>query len=366
MPRFHLNLRMRVKALQDAGHHVSVLALRSLNGLEDYDVVSPYVVEEGCVSQAIRHIFSNVFGREFTEKIMYIWSVPRIRSVIYFLQKVRPDMIFVRGQKNMFTVTMSFSARLLCRNVYLLAQTERYCGDTLSKRVTLFVLKYIIRVRGIISPLENICSQAHSLYVYIPFATSVPERIRYISKSGPLRILAVGKFQKRKDFLLLLRAYKELLVRYDITLTLVGSSYDEEYEHEIVEYIREHIPSDAVSVLRDVPHVDMEEIFLQHDIFVLPSYAEPAAYTPLEAMAHGLPVIVSDTCGTKCYIEEGENGYIFKSKDVISLKRALEQCLGNRQHCVNMGRCARKKAETHHTTTVFAKHIEVVVCERNI
>ena len=35
----------------------------------------------------------------------------------------------------------------------------------------------------------------------------------------------------------------------------------------------------------------------------------------LEAMAHSLPVICSDSNGTQCYIRPGENGYVFGTDD---------------------------------------------------
>jgi glycosyltransferase involved in cell wall biosynthesis len=134
----------------------------------------------------------------------------------------------------------------------------------------------------------------------------------------------------------------------------------------VLDYISRHTLQEKVSVLSDVPHSDMRDVFLRHDVFALPSYDEPAAYSPLEAMAYGLPTIVSDTCGTKCYIKEGENGYIFKSKDEASLQHVLELCLTNRQQCIDMGKSARESVVRVHAPEVFARHMDMIIHERNI
>jgi len=46
-------------------------------------------------------------------------------------------------------------------------------------------------------------------------------------------------------------------------------------------------------------------------------------------MANKLPVICSDTCGTSCYVEEGENGYVFKSGDLEDLVNKIEKVIEN-------------------------------------
>ena len=54
----------------------------------------------------------------------------------------------------------------------------------------------------------------------------------------------------------------------------------------------------------------------------LPSSDEPAAVSHLEAMSHSLPVICSDSNGTRCYIRQGENGYVFRTGDALESARA--------------------------------------------
>ena len=85
-------------------------------------------------------------------------------------------------------------------------------------------------------------------------------------------------------------------------------------------YIKRHDLGQVVEIKTNLEHQEVLREYAKHDLFVLPSSNEPLAYSPLEAMGAGLPVICSDTNGFRWYVEEGENGYIFKSGDVADLR----------------------------------------------
>ncbi len=366
VPRFHLNLRMRVKALHDAGHDVSVIAFKSSSIMEEHDVLAPHIVEEGYVSSFVGRIAEQIWGSDGVKKMMYTWRTPRILRTMQYLRSCAPEVIFVRAQQNMFTLVMMALARVVQSNIYLLAQVDKHCADSYKKNILLFFLQYVVGIRGIISPLKNRCVDTHVLYEYVPFVVDVPKKTRHISENGQLRILTVGKFQERKDILLLLHVFRDTVEQYDITLTIVGNTYDPVYERDVYLYIQKHNLEDSVCVMKDVPHGEMSEIFGVHDIFVLPSYNEPAAYAPLEAMAHGLPVIVSDTCGTRCYVEEGSTGYIFTSKDKTSLQDSLVACVEDRARLIIMGEEARRAVSKYHVSDRYTKHIESIMANRNV
>jgi glycosyltransferase involved in cell wall biosynthesis len=60
--------------------------------------------------------------------------------------------------------------------------------------------------------------------------------------------------------------------------------------------------------------------------FILPSKFEPWGLVLHEAAASGLPIISSDACGSSDeFVEEGVNGFIFKSGKVLELTNAMIQ-----------------------------------------
>jgi len=60
------------------------------------------------------------------------------------------------------------------------------------------------------------------------------------------------------------------------------------------------------------------------DAFVLPTLYEPLSNAVLEALACGLPAIVTDTCGAAELIQPGISGFVFAADDVAALARHLD------------------------------------------
>ena len=80
------------------------------------------------------------------------------------------------------------------------------------------------------------------------------------------------------------------------------------------------------------------------DCFVLPSLYDPFPNAALEAMACGLPVIVSRQCGTAELIEDGVNGFVVDALATETLAQALGRIDVPRSQ--EVGRRARRTAES--------------------
>lgn len=80
------------------------------------------------------------------------------------------------------------------------------------------------------------------------------------------------------------------------------------------------------------------------DIFVLPSYAEGMSNAALEAMACGLPLVLTDTGGTKEMLQG--NGRVVASGDAEALAETLIELCNNPERRRSMGQKSRELALT--------------------
>ena len=95
-------------------------------------------------------------------------------------------------------------------------------------------------------------------------------------------------------------------------------------------------------------------------IFVLPSVHESFGLVVLEAMAAGLPVIVSDMVGAKDCIKEGINGYIFKSGDTDELSIMIKKLYNNNELVNKLGRQSTATAENYDWNLIVTKLFSIL------
>jgi glycosyltransferase involved in cell wall biosynthesis len=356
--RFHTNLYYTVKALQEAGHAVSLLVW-GRGQSENHDIIEPFVIGYSAWSLALNRQINKIKSAAVRDFLKHKIPFINLEEMIDFkrlknkLAEEKPDVILVRAYPNITFLLMIWLSVRACGRVFLMAQTAEHYGETLAKKIYLFVLKKILRVKGLITPLKNSLRQKDDFFIYLPFVIEAKHFHKEYFQNDKINIISVGKFVRRKDHLGLLQAVNGLKDKNNYAVTLLGEKVEEPVLQEIYDYIRANGLADIVDLKFNLPHEKVLSEYRHYDLFVLPSYGEPAAYSPLEAMAAKLPVIVSDTCGTKCYIKEGENGYIFASHDFFDLQDKIEKIAGDRENLKQMGEKAFKIAENEFSLKVF-------------
>ncbi len=164
-------------------------------------------------------------------------------------------------------------------------------------------------------------------------------------RQGPeVNILCVGRLIERKGQHHLLRAFANLRAQCNcpITLTLVGTGDAEDLLHCLANDLG---VADAVTFTGFVPRSDMPAVYRQADIFVLPSQNEGMSIALLEAMASGLPVVVTNTGGTAELVQDAVNGYVVPWAEAPLLTKALAALVGNEQLRWTMGKQSRRAAK---------------------
>lgn len=102
-----------------------------------------------------------------------------------------------------------------------------------------------------------------------------------------------------------------------------------------------------------------EELHSGADALIFPSYYDTFGSVPLEAMASGLPVVATASCGMSELITDGVNGLILKDPADIETLAALLERLRDGALRERLGRKARETAELQSWDSVAEKTIRV-------
>ena len=204
---------------------------------------------------------------------------------------------------------------------------------------------------------------------FVPFIMELqcaPDKKEYC-QNGEIHIFTVGKYEKRKNLLMMTRVFRELSKAYAIRLTIAGecsSAFHKEYYETLREYIASNRLEDKVTLLQNLKREEMNRIYERTDLFVLPSTLEPASISQLEAMAFSIPVICSDTNGSACYVENGHNGYLFRDNEEKSLKEAMEKIIKDPGLLKEMGRNSYQDVKEKYQFENYYEGVMECICSR--
>ncbi len=152
-------------------------------------------------------------------------------------------------------------------------------------------------------------------------------------------LITVGEHSRRKNHQALLRAAAKLP---DVQVLLCGwgDGYD-----ELVALADELKISERVHFLgfrKDVPSV-----LAAADVFVFPTLHEGLPVSLMEAMAAGLPCVVSNVRGNADLIEPGEGGFLREPMDIDGMAADIQQLLMDPALCSRMGRYNQAAVEPY-------------------
>ena len=151
--------------------------------------------------------------------------------------------------------------------------------------------------------------------------------------AGPLRVLFAGTLTQRKGVGYLLDAMR-LLDPARFKLTLVGPVLGSGAGLRPYEGLFEHKSG--------VRPQDMPGVYRAADVLVLPSLLEGSALVVLEAMASGLPVIVTENAGADA-VREGVDGFVVPVRSPEAIAARLED-LASPDLRRRMGQAARSRS----------------------
>jgi glycosyltransferase involved in cell wall biosynthesis len=134
--------------------------------------------------------------------------------------------------------------------------------------------------------------------------------------------LSVGILDPQKNFFSTLSAFLELRRTASVQLVVVGA--EEKYKAQIREFLRENNVTDVIFT-GFVSRQELESLYSAAIALLFPSLYEGFGFPVIESMAHGCPVIASDTSS----IPEvaGEAAILCDPRDVPAMATAMNRLL---------------------------------------
>lgn len=342
-PRYHTNQMDIMKGLVERGDKVRFISHYAAM-IEDYSYVTPIVLGYSPLYRVFDFLYMRVIHRKDPTAVVYKiqHGFPPMGKLRKLICDFKPDVVILRERS-----VYSMAAYSICRKkgypCILYNQNPLWSKpaktDLLHRMVDRLSPK--IRMTPVMGTKEPGTAIRPEDY-FVPFVTQpqcAPDRRQYF-EGDMIHILCIGKYEIRKHHLMLLRIVEQLKEKYKIHLTLVGEAtnhFQKAYCDQVRQFVSMHHMEDMVRVKTNVARRDMEREYLAADLYVIPSTLEMASVSQLEAMSYSLPVIISNTNGTSCYVEDGVTGYWFQDCDEEDLRNKAEDMLRDRGRMLRMG-----------------------------
>ncbi len=136
---------------------------------------------------------------------------------------------------------------------------------------------------------------------------------------------------------------------------VAGSLYEREYSEEVQKMIRDMGLGKNVRLLGFVG--DPVPLLKMSNVFCLLSRSEGFCNALLEAMACGVPSVVTRVGGNPEAIREGENGFMVPVEDDAAAAERLLYLLRNPERAVKIGESGRTSAQTRFSAETMIKSL---------
>lgn len=342
-PRYHTNQMDIMKGLVQDGHEVRFISHYAAL-IEDYSCVTPIVLGYSALYRLIDFLYVKVIHRKDPNAIVFKiqHGFPPMGKLKRLICGFAPDLVILR-ERSLYSMAAYYICKKKGYPCILYNQNPLWSEPP----KTDFAHRLVARMTPALRMTPVMGKKRPGTVVrendfFVPFVVNpqrAPESRSYFA-DGRIHILCIGKYEIRKHHLMLLQAAERLKDKYEIQVTLVGEAtnrFQKEYCGQVRKFVKDHRLEDMVTVKTNVERRDMEGEYLAADLYVIPSTLEMASVSQLEAMSYSLPVIVSDTNGTACYVEDGVTGLWFRDCDSGDFQDRLEEMLSDRERMKEMG-----------------------------
>jgi glycosyltransferase involved in cell wall biosynthesis len=172
--------------------------------------------------------------------------------------------------------------------------------------------------------------------------------------TGPgVSLLSICRLVPRKNILVLIDAVERLVGEgHDLSLVIAGTGP----EKEAIERRVARAP-DAIRFVGFIDEAEKRRLLIDADVFVQLSTREGLSIAAIEALASGVPCVVSDLPGVREPIDAGVTGwYVEDPESVDSVVATLRRVVADRERLPEMRRDCRAVAEERYSLETMCEN----------
>ncbi|MBK9484345.1 MAG: glycosyltransferase family 4 protein [Chitinophagaceae bacterium] len=174
---------------------------------------------------------------------------------------------------------------------------------------------------------------------------NLPQK-KYDSNKKELRMIAVGSLKELKNFEYLLEVFQQL-TGFEIYLDIYGDGDIPKYESVI---------NNNDLKVKMMGHIDdIATVIHQYDLFIMPSKFEGFPLSLFEAMAAGVPLMLSDIGPLRSIVKE--HAIYFPLNDAASVAAIMQQIFNNTIDISGMAVKAKAYAEKTVRRDIYIKRL---------
>lgn len=159
-------------------------------------------------------------------------------------------------------------------------------------------------------------------------------------RTKEFRILCASRLSHRKGFHYAIDALPKLIEKYPhVKMIFAGGDGGVMQKlkgqaqalsvHKYVSFTGHYVKDEAPDIYRNA------------DLFLMPSLNEGMSNNLLEALASGMPVLMTPVGGAEELVHDGDNGYLLELRNGDDIAKKIITFIENDEQCVYMGRASR-------------------------
>ncbi len=160
-------------------------------------------------------------------------------------------------------------------------------------------------------------------------------------------VLFLGRINFKKGLDLLVKAFSEVAERIDNAVLVIAGPDNDGFAEVVRKWIEEQGIAAKVYWQEMLYGREVLEAYVDANVFVLPSFTESFGIAVIEAMACGLPVVISDQVNIWTDVLHSEAGLVVKL-DALDIAHAIQVIVEDKKLAVRMGNSGRKFAKSRY------------------